>query len=450
MSFETVLIANRGEIALRIIEACRELDLRSVVVYSEADADMPYLKMADASVCIGPAAPTKSYLNIASIISAVELIGAEAIHPGYGFLAENPHFVEVCEEHDLVFVGPSSETMRRVGDKTAARETVEAVGVPVLPGAPAPESAEALLATAEEIGYPLLVKSVFGGGGRGMRFVSSADELVGLASAASAEARAATGDGSLYLEKAVVDPRHVEVQIFADAHGATVHLGERDCTVQRRHQKLIEESPAPELPEDLRRRLHEAAILAAEATGYRNAGTVEFLLDRDGAFYFLEMNARIQVEHSVSEVVTGTNLIKEQLEIAMGEPLRWTQDEVSIRGHAIECRITAEDPSRAFTPSCGTAQVHELPGGNGVRIDTALYDGMVVSPHYDSLIAKVITWGHDREEARVRMMTALERVRVSGISTTSGFLREVIADAAFRRAELSANLVDQIIDQGSS
>lgn len=447
MSFETVLIANRGEIALRVIEACRELGLRSVIVYSEADASMPYLEMADASVCIGPAAPSKSYLNVAAIMSAAELTEAEAIHPGYGFLAENPHFVEVCEEHDLAFIGPPTETMRLVGNKIAARETVGQAGVPVLQGVPAPADSGALMSAAEEIGYPLLLKSVYGGGGRGMRYVSSADEVVSLAAAAGNEAKAACGDGSLYLEKAVVEPRHVEVQIFADAEGSIVHLGERECSIQRRHQKMIEESPAPQLPEELRRRLHEAAILAARAVDYRNAGTVEFLIDKEGEYYFVEMNARIQVEHSVSEAVTGTNLIKEQIEIAMGEPLRWTQEEIAIRGHAIECRVTAEDPSRGFTPSCGTVQVHELPGGNGVRVDTALFDGMKVSPFYDSLVAKVITWGREREEARIRMLTALERFRVSGIATTRGFLRDVVSDPAFRRGEITTDLVEQILGQ---
>lgn len=448
MSFETVLIANRGEIALRVIEACRELGLRSVVVYSEADASMPYLRMADASVCIGPAAPSKSYLNIASIMSAAELTEADAIHPGYGFLAENPHFVQVCEEHELAFIGPSSETMQLVGNKLVARETVARAGVPVLPGMASPEGPDRLLEAGEEIGYPLLLKSVYGGGGRGMRYVASSNEIVALASGAGAEAMAACGDASLYLEKAVVSPRHVEVQIFADAHGSIVHLGERECSIQRRYQKMIEESPAPRLTGGLRRRLHEAAILVARATDYRNAGTVEFLLDEDDTFYFVEMNARIQVEHSVSETVTGTNLIKEQIKIAVGDPLRWSQDEIAIRGHAIECRVTTEDPARGFAPSCGTAQVHELPGGNGVRVDTALYDGMVVSPFYDSLLAKVITWGCEREEARIRMLTALERFRVSGVATTCGFLREVVSDPAFRRGEITTDLVEHILEQG--
>jgi acetyl/propionyl-CoA carboxylase alpha subunit len=394
MSFETVLIANRGEIALRVIEACRELGLRSVVVYSKADASMPYLGLADASVCIGPPQPAKSYLNVASIISAVELTGADAIHPGYGFLAEDPHFVEVCEEHGLVFIGPSVETMRLVGDKMAAREAVAAAGVPVLPGALAPTDPEALLGAAEEIGCPLLVKALYGGGGRGMRLVASLDDLEAAAASARAEAKAACGNDGLYLEKAVDDPRHVEVQIFADARGAVVHLGERECSIQRRHQKMIEESPAPSLDEGLRRRLHAAAARAAEATGYRTAGTVEFL------------------------------------------------------GHAIECRVTAEDPARRFAPSSGTLRLRQLPGGNGVRLDTAVFDGMPVSQHYDSLLAKVISWGEDREEARVRMATALERFRVSGVTTTAGFLRRVVDDPAFRRGEITTGFVDRMLGRG--
>jgi len=447
MSFDTVLVANRGEIALRVIDACRELGLRSVAVYSEGDASMPYLERADASVCVGPAEPSKSYRNIAAIISAAELTGAQAIHPGYGFLAEDPHFVEVCEEHGLTFVGPTVETMRRVGDKVAARETLAEAGVPVLPGAAVPDGEDALLAAAEEVGYPLLVKPVYGGGGRGMRLVPSADELLSLTASARAEAKAACGDPSLYLERAIVEPRHVEVQILADEAGAVVHLGERECSIQRRHQKMIEESPAPRLDDGLRNCLCEAAIVASRATGYRSAGTVEFLVDREGAFFFVEMNARIQVEHPVTEVVTGTNLIAEQLRIAAGEPLRWRQETIELRGHAIECRVTAEDAGNGFAPSCGTARIEELPGGNGIRLDTVLFDGMVVSPHYDSLLAKVIAWGRDREEARARVETALERFRVAGVATTASFLGHVVADPAFRRGETTTGLVGRLLDE---
>lgn len=447
MSFETVLVANRGEIAFRVIEACRELGLRSVAVYSEADAKMPYLEMADVSVCIGPPPAPRSYLSLAAIFSAAEQTGVDAIHPGYGFFAENPHFVEVCEDHGIVFIGPKSDTMRLVGDKLAARERMAGVGVPILPGGIAPAQPEALREAAEEIGYPLLLKSVYGGGGRGMRLVRAPEDLDGQAAAASSEAAAATGDGSLYLEKAIVDPRHVEVQVFADGEGEVVHFGERECSIQRRHQKMIEEAPAPNLSDDLRRRLIEAALAAARTTNYRSAGTVEFLIDAAGDFYFMEMNARIQVEHSVTEAVTGTNLIRDQIRLAREGCLPWSQEEIAIRGHAIECRVTAEDPDRGFLPSCGTAHLEALPGGNGVRVDTALYDGMPITPHYDSLLAKVITWGTDRETARIRMATALERFRVVGVATTSKVLRVLIADPAFRRGEMTTGLVDHVLGQ---
>ena len=393
MSFDTVLIANRGEIALRVIEACRELGLRSVCVFSEADAGMPYLRLADEAVCIGPPEPPRSYLNIASIVSAAELAGAGAIHPGYGFLAENPHFVEVCEEHGLTFIGPAQSVMELLGDKVAARKNVAEAGVPVLPGESAPVDPDELVAAGERIGYPLLIKSVFGGGGRGMRWVPSADDLVDRAAAASEEAKTACGDGSLYLERALDAPRHIEVQVIGDAAGELVHLGERECSIQRRHQKLIEESPAPCLSEDVRDRLHRAAVWAAGAVGYRNAGTVEFLLAPDDSFYFIEMNARIQVEHSVSEVVCGVNLIKEQILLAAGERLSFRQEDVEPRGHAIECRLNAEDPARGFLPSCGTVEIEQLPGGHGVRLDTVLYHGMDVRPYYDSLLAKLMTHG---------------------------------------------------------
>ena len=445
MSIETILIANRGEIALRVIEACRELGLRSIAVYSEADADMPYLGLADGAVCIGPADAAKSYLNISSLISVAELVEADAIHPGYGFLAENAHFVEVCEDHDIQFIGPPQQVMSLLGDKVAAREAVAKAGVPVLPGGPAPATPDELIKAAADIGYPLLVKAVFGGGGRGMRWIETEEELVAAAAAASAEAKAASGDAGLYLEKALRDPRHIEVQILADEAGETIHLGERECSIQRRHQKLIEESPAPALSDDLRERLRSTALLAAKAVGYRNAGTVEFILDSEGDFYFIEMNARIQVEHSVSEVVSGINLIKEQIGIATGEPLRWTQEDVRLHGHAIECRLNAEDPERGFLPSSGIAQINEFPGGNGIRLDTSLYNGMTVSPYYDSLLAKRIAWGRDREEARMRMITALERFRVSGVATTRDLVLRVLREATFRDGELTTGFLDRLL-----
>jgi len=446
MSFETLLVANRGEIALSIIEACRELGIRSIAVHSEADADMPYLRLADGSVCIGPAEPTKSYLNIAAIISAAELTGAEAIHPGYGFLAEDPHFVEVCDGHGVVFVGPPEAAMKLACDKQKARETAAAAGVPVLPGCLAPEDTDPLRREADRIGYPLLIKAVYGGGGRGMRLVPSPEQLLPAFQAARREAKGAFGDGSLYLERAIASPRHIEVQILADPAGRTVHLGERECSVQRRHQKLIEEAPAPFIDEDLRDGLYEAAITAASAVGYQNAGTVEFIVDREGRFYFIEMNARIQVEHAVTEAVTGINLIKEQIRIAAGEELRFS--EVELTGHAIECRIYAEDPERGFLPSAGRIGIEELPGGNGIRLDTAIYDRMEVSPFYDPLIAKLIAWGGDREEARVRMMTALKRFRITGVKTTRDLCLALIAHPDFRSGEMTTDLVERVLSAG--
>ncbi|MEW5825689.1 MAG: biotin carboxylase N-terminal domain-containing protein [Candidatus Bipolaricaulota bacterium] len=439
MSFDTVLVANRGEIALRVIEACRELGLRSIAVYSEADEVMPYLQLADGAVCIGPAEPAKSYLNAAAILSVADLVQAGAIHPGYGFLSESPHFVEICEEHGVRFIGPSRATMQIVGDKILARDTVAAAGVPVLPGGPAPKKPDDALAFAESLGYPVLVKSVFGGGGRGLRWTESPEELLAALGAAGAEAKAASGEAELYFEKAVRDPRHVEVQILADERGRAVHLGERDCSVQRRHQKLIEESPAPGLDANLRERLHRAALAAAHAVNYTNVGTVEFLVEPDGRFHFIEMNARIQVEHPVSEVACGVNLVREQIRIAAGEaaPLEPPKP----RGHTIECRINAEDPTRSFLPSTGTVHVEELPGGHGVRLDTAIYDGMVISPHYDSLLAKLVVWGEDRETACLRMETALRRFRVSGVATTRDLALAVISHDAFRAGDVSTSFL---------
>ena len=447
MSFDAVLIANRGEIALRVIEACRELGLESVVAHSEADADMPYLKLADRSICIGPAAPAKSYLNIAAIISAAELNGVGAIHPGYGFLAENPHFVEVCEDHQLTFIGPSRTVMELLGDKVAARLTVAEMGVPVLPGMPMPETADEQVAAAESIGYPVLIKAVFGGGGRGMRWVDDPSEFLSKVSAAAEEARTATGNGDLYLEKALQNPRHIEVQIMADGTGNVIHLGERECSIQRRHQKLIEETPAPNLPQETREAIWEAAVNASRAVGYRNAGTVEFVVAPDHSFYFIEMNARIQVEHSVSEMVCGMNLIKEQIRVALGEPLSHEQAEIPFRGHAIECRINAEDPDNGFMPCCGTVGLEQLPGGNGIRFDSALYQGMIVQPYYDSLIGKLMAWGESRDEAIVRMGTSLERLQLSGIRTTTPLLMEVIRHPAFRAGDVTTAFLEQHFPQ---
>jgi len=445
VSFHSVLIANRGEIALRIIEACRELSLDSIAVYSEADAEMPYLRLAGRAICIGPANPAKSYLSIPALLSAAEITGAEAIHPGYGFLAENPHFVEVCEDQGLTMIGPPRSVMALLGDKVAARNEVAHAGVPVLPGVAVPDDPEALERAAAEIGFPLLVKAVFGGGGRGMRWVRGPAELLPAVLAAAKEARGAFADDALYLERAVEDPRHIEVQVLADLHGRIVHLGERDCSVQRRHQKLIEEAPAPRLHEETRRRLHDMALRAAKAVSYRNAGTVEFVVHGDEEIHFVEMNARIQVEHPVTEAVTGLNLVKEQIRIARGDSLGFDQQDVAITGHAIECRINAEDPGRGFLPSCGTLHIEELPSGHGIRIDTHIADGQRVTPHYDSLLAKVIAWGRDREEARIRMYTALERFRVSGVSTTRTLAQEVISHPDFRSERIGTRFLDDLL-----
>ncbi len=445
MTFHKVLIANRGEIALRVIEACRELSLDSVAVFSQADAGMHYLTLAGESLCIGPADPAKSYLSIPALISVAEATGAQAVHPGYGFLAEDPHFVEVCEEHGLVFIGPDRRVMELLGNKLAAREAVAALGVPVLPGEAVPEDEEKLADTANRVGYPLLVKSVFGGGGRGMRLVKEPEGLKAAVLVASAESQAACGDASLYLERSLENPRHIEVQIMVDKGGRIVHLGERECSIQRRHQKLIEETPALNLDESLRQGLYHAALVAVRAIGYKNVGTVEFILDGRGDFHFIEMNARIQVEHSVSEVICGLNLVKEQIRIASGDPLDVRQEDVSLKGHAIECRINAEDPSRGFLPSCGKIKIDELPSGNGIRIDTHIFNGMEVSPYYDSLLAKVIAWGRDREEARIRMYTALERFRVRGVTTTRALVQEIISHPAFREDRIGTDFLDEIL-----
>ncbi len=445
MTFQRVLVANRGEIALRVIEACRELSLESVAVFSQADAGMPYLRLASQSVCIGPPDPARSYLHIPALLSAALVTGCQAVHPGYGFLAENPHFVEVCEEHGLVFIGPSRRAMELAGNKVAAREAVAAAGVPVLRGESVPEADGDLAVAAERVGYPLLVKAVFGGGGRGMRRVSDPQGLRPAVLAARAEAEAAFGDGRLYLERALENPRHIEVQILGDMEGNVIHLGERDCSVQRRHQKLVEEAPAPRLDPTVRGQIRRAALAAARAIGYENAGTAEFLTDEKGDFYFMEMNARIQVEHPVTEMICGLNLVKEQIRLASGAKLPPFDAETSLRGHAIECRINAEDPGRGFLPSCGRVRIEELPSGHGIRLDTHLYDGMEVTPHYDSLLAKVIAWGEDREEARIRMYTALERFRIHGVATTRLLAQEVISHPAFREERVGTDFLEELL-----
>ncbi|MBK9088746.1 MAG: acetyl-CoA carboxylase biotin carboxylase subunit [Holophagales bacterium] len=421
--FRKVLVANRGEIALRIIAACKELGIATVAVHSTVDRSALHVEAADESVCIGPASPSGSYLNITSIVAAAEITGADAVHPGYGFLAENAHFAEILGEVGLTWIGPSPEAIRKMGDKSVARDTAKKAGVPTVPGSPgAVESADEALKIADRIGYPVLLKAIAGGGGRGMRVARNGKELAAAFGLASNEAERAFSNGALYLEKYLAEPRHVEVQVFGDRLGKIVHLGERECSLQRRHQKILEESPSPAVSAELRERMGAAAIAAARAVDYVGAGTVEFLLDQDGSFYFMEMNTRIQVEHPVTEMVTGFDLVKEQIRVAAGEPLSFPRvgmgaGEFRPRGHAIEFRINAEDPEK-FTPSPGTITTLHVPGGPGVRVDTAAYIGWRIPPDYDSLLAKLIVHGQTREEALARGRRALELFVVQGVKTT--------------------------------
>jgi acetyl-CoA carboxylase biotin carboxylase subunit len=443
--FRKVLVANRGEIALRVIRACRDLGIETVAVYSEADRESLHVRLADEAVCIGPPPAAESYLNIPRIISAAEITAAEAIHPGYGFLSENPSFAEVCESCRLVFIGPTSEQIRRMGDKAAARETMAAAGVPIVPG-----SDGAILDAAEAIelgrrtGYPLIVKALAGGGGRGMRVVESEEELKDRFLTAQAEAQAAFGNGSVYIERYLRRPRHIEIQVLGDTHGHAVHLFERDCSVQRRHQKLIEEAPSPAVDDDLRSRMGEAALRGVHAIGYRGAGTMEFLLDEDGSFYFMEMNTRLQVEHPVTEAVTGIDLVKEQIRVAAGEPLRFEQDDLMLTGHAIECRINAEDPAHDFRPGPGRIDYLHFPGGPGVRVDSHIYAGYRVPPTYDSLIAKIITRGDDRTEALARMRRSLGETLVEGLPTTIPFLLRVLSSEEFNSGRFDTSFVARL------
>ncbi|RKO66764.1 acetyl-CoA carboxylase biotin carboxylase subunit [Desulfofundulus salinus] len=444
--FKKILIANRGEIALRIIRACREMGIKTVLVYSEADRDSLPVRMADEAYCIGPAPAAKSYLNITNIISTAMVSGADAIHPGYGFLAENAGFAEICESCGLTFIGPPASAMEKMGAKAVARETVLKAGVPVVPGSPGVlRDVQEALEVAEQIGYPVLVKASAGGGGRGMRVAQGPEDLIRAVQTAQTEAQAAFGNAQVYVEKYVDEPRHIEFQILGDKHGNIIHLGERDCSIQRRNQKMIEESPSTALTPELRRKMGEMAVRAARAVGYYNAGTVEFLLDKHQNFYFIEMNTRIQVEHPVTEMVTGIDLIKEQIRLAAGEPLGYTQEDIQIRGWAIECRINAEDPARNFAPSPGLITAYLPPGGPGIRLDSAAYPGWKVPPHYDSMIAKLIAWGQDRDEAIARMQRALGEFIIEGIRTTIPFHQRVLHNAFFRRGEIYTNFIQRRI-----
>ncbi|RAT95222.1 acetyl-CoA carboxylase biotin carboxylase subunit [Brevibacillus sp. Leaf182] len=430
--FQKVLIANRGEIAVRIIRACRELGIRTVAVYSEADREALHVKLADEAYCIGPKASKESYLNIANIMSVATKVGADAIHPGYGFLAENADFAEICTACNITFIGPDPEAIVKMGDKSTAKDTMKTAGVPTVPGTEGliEDVADAVV-TANEIGYPVMVKATAGGGGRGMRVAVDDEDLEKAIRQAQNEAKTAFGNPGVYLEKFVEGPRHVEIQIMADKHGNAVYLGERDCSIQRRHQKLIEEAPSPALSEELRQQMGEAAVAAAKAVSYHGAGTVEFLLDKHGKFYFMEMNTRIQVEHPVTELVTGFDLIKEQLTVAAGQPLSFTQEDIQMDGWAIECRINAENPAKNFMPSPGRITEYLAPGGFGVRVDSAAYAGYSIPPYYDSMIAKLIVWGKDRNEAIDRMKRALSEFVVEGITTTIPFHLKVLDHEVF-------------------
>jgi len=444
--FKKILIANRGEIALRIIRACREMNIGTVAVFSEADRDSLHVLWADEAYCIGPAPSNKSYLNIANIISAAIISGAEAIHPGYGFLAENPDFAEACTSSGIVFIGPSPNAIQKLGDKALARDTMRGVGVPVIPGLEGTiKDIDHALQVAEEIGYPVIIKASAGGGGRGMRVVQNSKELAGAVNMAKAEALSAFDSDEVYMEKYVEEPRHIEIQILGDQHGNLIHLGERDCSIQRRNQKVLEESPSLALTPQLREEMGQMALRAARAVGYYNAGTVEFLLDKNNNYYFMEMNTRIQVEHPVTELVTGIDLVKEQIRIAAGEKLSITQEQVSMRGHAIECRINAEDPGRNFMPSPGKITNYMVPGGPGVRFDSAVYSGYVIPPHYDSMIGKLLVWGYNREEAISRMQRALDELVIEGVNTTIPLHQKILKNAFFRRGEIYTNFLQRRI-----
>jgi acetyl-CoA carboxylase biotin carboxylase subunit len=441
--FKKILIANRGEIALRVIVACRELGIKTVAVYSQADADSLHVRFADEDVCIGPPRSADSYLSVPAIISAAEITGADAIHPGYGFLSESAYLAEVCEACHIRFIGPDPAVIKLLGDKARARRAMRKAGVPMLPGSPGPLDSEAAAAAmAQSIGFPVIIKAVAGGGGRGMRIVREPGELSSAFRTAQREAEAAFGVGAVYLEKYLENPRHIEFQVLGDHHGNVIHLGERECSIQRRHQKLIEESPSTVLTDRMRRKMGATVVDAARAVQYTNAGTFEFLMDGDGKMYFMEVNTRLQVEHPVTEMVTGIDIVKEQIRIAAGERLAYKQSDVTFTGHAIECRINAEDPE-TFAPSPGTVQTFSKPGGPGVRIDTAAHSQCTISPYYDSMIAKLIVHGRDRDEAVARMRRSLEMTVIEGIKTTVPMHLRILAEPDFQAGRLGTGFMDR-------
>jgi acetyl-CoA carboxylase biotin carboxylase subunit len=441
--FKKILIANRGEIALRIMRACRELGVESVAIHSVADAQSLHVKYADESVCVGKKTSAESYLRIPNIIAAAEITGAEAIHPGYGFLAENAAFAEICAENNFAWIGPPAEVIRKMGDKATARTMAVEAKVPVVPGTGLVDSVEDAVLASEQFGFPVIIKATAGGGGKGMRVAWDEAELRKNYVAARTEAGAAFSNDAVYIEKYLVNPRHVEIQLMGDSHGNVFHFGERDCSVQRRHQKLIEEAPSPAVDADLRRRMGEAAVRLAKRVGYQSAGTVEFLLDEDGSFYFMEMNTRIQVEHPVTEMVTGFDLVKWMLKVAAGEKFDFTQDDIRVNGHAIECRINAENPERDFMPCPGRVFYYHAPGGPGVRVDTHVYSDYLVPPHYDSLLAKIITHGKDREEAVARMRRALAECVFEGLPTSTPFHQEVLNNSVFLAGKATTRFLEE-------
>ncbi|MEI6381768.1 MAG: acetyl-CoA carboxylase biotin carboxylase subunit [Cyanobacteriota bacterium ELA615] len=444
MKFSKVLIANRGEIALRILHSCEELGISTVAVHSTVDRQSLHVQLADESVCIGPPMSSKSYLNIPNIISAALTRDATAIHPGYGFLAENARFASICADHQITFIGPSPEAIMAMGDKSTAKKNMIKAGVPVVPGSPGIVDTEREAQTiADEIGYPLIIKATAGGGGRGMRLVKEEYEFSRLFHAAQGEAEAAFGNPSVYIERFIEKPRHIEFQILADSYGNVVHLGERECSIQRRHQKLLEEAPSCFLSESLRQKMGQAAIKAAKSINYVGAGTVEFLVDMKGNFYFMEMNTRIQVEHPVTEMITGLDLVTEQIRIAQGEKLRFKQNDIQLRGHAIECRINAEDPNQNFRPHPGKISGYLPPGGPGVRVDSHVYTDYVIPPYYDSLIGKLIVWGPDRETAIKRMRRALKECAITGVPTTIGFHQRIIEHPVFLAGDVYTNFIEE-------
>ncbi|WP_280562360.1 acetyl-CoA carboxylase biotin carboxylase subunit [Chromohalobacter sp. 48-RD10] len=444
---DKVLIANRGEIALRILRACKELGIKTVAVHSKADRELMHVRLADEAVCIGPASSAQSYLNIPALISAAEVTDSSAIHPGYGFLSENANFAEQVERSGFVFVGPRAETIRMMGDKVSAISAMKAAGVPTVPGSDGPlpeDNDEAVLATAQRIGYPVIIKAAAGGGGRGMRVVHSEDSLLSSVSVTRNEANASFGDGTLYMEKFLENPRHVEVQVLADGQGNAIHLYDRDCSLQRRHQKVLEEAPAPDIDPEARENVFKACTDACIEINYRGAGTFEFLYE-NGQFFFIEMNTRVQVEHPVSEMITGVDIVKEQLRIASGLPLSISQDDVHLSGHAFECRINAED-SRTFIPSPGKIDLYHAPGGLGVRMDAHIYTGYSVPPHYDSLLGKLITWGASRETALTRMRNALDELLVEGIKTNIDLQKDLVRDSAFQQGGVNIHYLEKKLD----